>query len=510
MKHCSITDLSDRPSTANLLANQHLLKRYFDTTGECDQFAHAAVKLYDQEDSGVDAYKFNYGPRTPKSDDNLLCYPIIYQRKRIGDLSLCGNSAAVISEPQSAKVRASAVARKIALLVKRDQANTLSGLYLGKPLSLEGYSEAVFGLEAFIEKAAGTYSPVVIEGDFGSEKLEVASSIHFNSQRKHQPFIELTCSASSQTDFQQRLINCFTKAKGGSIYLHDIDELSIEQQSLLVELLAASSEHNLDMWPQINTADVRLIVSTTTALPSLVKQGRFSRALYARLDFLHVNLPRLSERKEDLSAIIDQLVKRHRLYREQYLSDDVEKALCQYHWPENYQQLERIIARLLALANSNPISLHDLNLCAPQITSKAQVARNQGFTQYHEAQQSLIPSLMAQNYQPFKPLHNGLQKALRFLAENYSKEITLTQLAQNACVSPSHLSYLLKFYLGHSFKQILAELRIEKAKLLFDANPHARITDAALDVGFGDLSHFEKIFKRYTCLTPRQYKNSRR
>jgi DNA-binding NtrC family response regulator len=521
MKHCSITDLSDQPTTANLLANQHLLKRYFDSTGECDQFKHAAVKLYHCDDETEDLMRFHFGQQVDKSNNDYVSCPILYQRQRIGDLQLAGDASqsnSVLSV-NSASIAVSAnqcvtkVAKKIALLVKRDQANTLSSLYLGKELSLDGYSESIFTLESFIEKAASARSPVVIEGDFGSEKLAVASSIHYNSQLKHQPFIEFNCHGANSEDFQQKLIHCFVQAKGGSVYLHGVDELSLAQQNILMELLGASSERNMAQYPQINTADVRLLLSTTQPLAELVAKNTFSRQLHAELNFLQVKIPPLNARKEDITIILDQLVKRHRLFVDQLLSPEVKTALSNYHWPENYQELERTVARVMALSTANPIGLDELKEYAPEILQIQTQTTQQATTNNGKpdiAPFDLIPCLMTKDYDSITHLHAGLQKALRYLAENYCVEITLTELAQNAYVSPSHLSYLLKFYLKRSFKQILAQLRIEKAKQLFVFTPNARITDVSLDVGFGDLSHFEKIFKRYTQLTPRQYKNEQK
>ena len=520
MKHCSITDLSDQPTTANLLASQHLLKRYFDSTGECDQFIHAAIKLYENESENDTQHplRFNFGQHNEQTDCPFISYPILYQRKHIGDLQLAGkqHDTAQNSHPQTklnANECAVTVAKKIALLVKRDQANTLSGLYLGKELSLDGYSEIIFNLEAFIEKAAGAPSPVIIEGDFGCEKLAVASSIHYNSQLKHQPFIEIHCNSTCTDDFSQKLINCFKQAKGGSIYLHGIDELCVEQQNILLELLGVSSDHSMNQYPQINTSDVRLLLSTTHSLAKLVSQDTFSRQLHAKLNFLHVKIPPLTERKEDINIILDQLVKRHRLFQEQGLSKEVLSALCNYHWPENYQELERTVARVMALSNTNPVDISELKKYAPEVFAAQLNSQNPSTKSNKQPipeDFNLIGCLMNKNYDAVKHLHGGLQKALYYLAENYCKEISLTELAQNAYVSPSHLSYLLKFYLKHSFKQILAELRIEKAKQMFAQAPNVRITDVSLDVGFGDLSHFEKIFKRYTKVTPRQYKNSQK
>ncbi|NQZ12320.1 MAG: sigma 54-interacting transcriptional regulator [Algicola sp.] len=517
MKHCSITDLSDQPTTANLLANQHLLKSYFDSTGECDQFEHAAVKLYHVDEQMQGALNFDFGRQGALDDGNTTSYPILYQRERIGDLQLAGNTrheqASAAISAISADQCAINVAKKIALLIKRDQANTLSGLYLGKALSLNGYSESIFNLESFIERAASSHAPVVIEGDFGCEKLVVASSIHYNSPLKHKPFIEINCSVTSAEAFEQKLVNCFVQAKGGSIYLHGVDELSLAQQQILVELLGASSEHSITSCPQINTSDVRLIFSTTQSLATLVMQNSFSRQLNAQLNFLQVKIPALKQRKEDIAAIVQQLVKQHRVYQEQNFSSEVQSALHNYHWPENYQEMERTVARVMALSTANPIDLTELKKYAPDIllTQPLQQTSSSNNKQPNDPPAfDLIQSLMDTDYSAFKHLHAGLQKALQYVGANYAREITLGELAQNAYVSPSHLSYLLKFYLKRSFKQILAELRIEKAKLMFCETPNLRITDVSLDVGFGDLSHFEKIFKRYTKVTPRQYKNQQK
>lgn len=525
MKQCLITESSDQPTTATILANQHLLKRYFDSTGECNQFEYAAVKLYNADEQTQDSLNFAFGDSTnltnlSSANRKYTSYPITYQRKQIGHLQLTGgklgdNTTTPESAPLQSQIAqdAETVAKRIALLIKRGQANTLSGLYLGKPLSLNGYSEPIFSLEEFIEKAAGVKAPVVIEGAFGCEKLAVASSIHYNSPLKHKPFIEINCGHSTAQEFRQKIINCFVQAKGGSIYLHSVDLLTLAHQDVLIDLLGACTGTSGDEPTAVNTADVRLLLSTTLSLPTLVEKGQFSKQLYSLLNFLHVQIPALSERKEDINIILEQLVNQHQLYPDQKLSEEVKQALCQYDWPENYQELECTIARILALANSNPVNMEELQLHAPQVVANQpskskQIAANE---QTAEAQTfDLIKCLLSKDYSAFSHLHAGLQKALQYVAENYCSEITLTELAQNAYVSPSHLSYLLKFYLKRSFKQILAELRIEKAKITFAKTPNVRITDVSLDVGFGDLSHFEKIFKRYTNVTPRQYKNNQK
>ncbi len=82
------------------------------------------------------------------------------------------------------------------------------------------------------------------------------------------------------------------------------------------------------------------------------------------------------------------------------------------------------------------------------------------------------------------------------------------QLARHACVSPSHLSYLFKKTLGVSFKPFLALMRIKKAAHLLIEQPFQGITEVALEVGFGDLRHFERTFKRLLACSPRVYRQN--
>lgn len=103
-------------------------------------------------------------------------------------------------------------------------------------------------------------------------------------------------------------------------------------------------------------------------------------------------------------------------------------------------------------------------------------------------------------------LHEGLRKALTFIGSNYTDPLTLDQLARQAHISPSHLSFLFRTVLGTSFKALLQLIRIERARLEIERRGLVRITDVALFVGFSDLSHFEKSFRRFVGETPRDYR----
>ena len=90
--------------------------------------------------------------------------------------------------------------------------------------------------------------------------------------------------------------------------------------------------------------------------------------------------------------------------------------------------------------------------------------------------------------------------------QHYPEKITLSGLAQQACLSRSHLSYLFKQGIGVSFKLFLAAVRIEKARRLLVEQPHMGVTSIGGEVGYGDLRHFERTFKRWAGSTPRAYR----
>ncbi|ALU42124.1 hypothetical protein AT705_03745 [Pseudoalteromonas rubra] len=173
--------------------------------------------------------------------------------------------------------------------------------------------------------------------------------------------------------------------------------------------------------------------------------------------------------------------------------------LCSYHWPNNTQELEKTVLRLLTCTQRPEIDVCHINELCPQLVSDSQ------YNNAHIATHC-IQALLDQQLSAFSKFHPSLQKALSYISAHWQHDLSLSTLAANAYVSPSHLSYLFKRTLDRSFKQILAELRIRHACLMLEENPNMRITDLCMDVGFGDLSHFEKIFRRFTQVSPREYK----
>lgn len=100
----------------------------------------------------------------------------------------------------------------------------------------------------------------------------------------------------------------------------------------------------------------------------------------------------------------------------------------------------------------------------------------------------------------------ALKRALIYIAHHYQHPLRLDDVAEKAFISSSHLSYLFRRHLGLRFKAVLTELRLRHAAYLIQENSAAMITDVSLESGFFDLSHFEKVFRRYFGVSPRDYR----
>lgn len=435
-----------------------------------------------------------------------VSYPILYQMRRIGDLRLENGSA--VHEENS---MLSQVTKRIALVLKRFQATELKKHYIGNELCLAGYSDSLLVLEDFIEKAASATCPIIINGPVGSESLSVACAIHSNSLISEQAFIEINCVSNNVSTFQRQLLRGIKRAQGGCIFINGIDELSLEQQNVISELLSSKVMLKKRFYANASADNVRVIVGTSRSLAELVKASEFSERLFNELNFLSVVIPPLSERREDIPSILEKLLSRYQITPEQTFTDEAITALQRYSWPENYRELERVVARVATMSHELQLGLEHLQNYAPEVLREQTKCHPGGLNirgkNVLDSVSELIETLLNQRFERLENFHPGLQKALRYLSLNYCQEVTLNILSNNAFISPSHLSFLFKSTLSTSFKPLLAGMRVERAKQILEARPNSRITDVSLEVGFGDLSHFEKIFKRQTGMTPRDFKN---
>ncbi len=414
--------------------------------------------------------------------------PVIYGDAAIGALGLTWGDGG-----RRDRAALADCARQIAFLVKRYDVCRWARDRLGRSLRLVGVSQPIQDIEIFVEKAAHSDLPVLLRGEFGTEIPYLAAAIHCCGPRRDRPFVQVDCAhpAGSPESW-------FTQAEDGTLFLSDIDALAPALQTALPRHMQSRLGHWLDV---SRAGRVRVVASSAADLRGLVEEGRFSRPLLAELDFLPVTVPPLRARPADIEPLVIAALERHDYQAGEKIGPEA-LALCRaYSWPENAYELERVIARLAVMTGSGPIGPEDFRRHAPWLVP----ALAEG-PAIEPAGDDWVRSAMRKDARALAGLHPNLRKAVLYLADHYAEPIRLDALARQAHVSQSHLSFLFRSGLNMSCKSLLAGIRIERAKELLAEERHQPVTEIALRVGFADLSHFEKRFRREVGLSPRQFR----
>jgi two-component system NtrC family response regulator len=242
-----------------------------------------------------------------------------------------------------------------------------------------GKSKVMEDVFETIRKVAPATTTVLIQGESGTGKELVAKSIHFNSPRRDKAFIAVNCSALAETLLESELFGHekgaftgaaarrkgrFELADGGTLFLDEIGELS---QNLQVKLLRVLQERIFERVGGIKSisVDIRIITATNKRLKDEMIQGRFREDLYYRLNVVHIVLPLLRNRQEDIRLLADHFIHK---YGEEYksgttvtgLDPEVERFFFDYSWPGNVRELENVIERAMVMCQSNTIQVSDL------------------------------------------------------------------------------------------------------------------------------------------------------
>ena len=205
---------------------------------------------------------------------------------------------------------------------------------------------------------------VLITGESGTGKELVAQALHRNSPRCNKRLIKLSCAAlpdnlleaelfghekGSFTDAKERKQGRFELADGGSIFLDDIDDMSVQTQ---VKLLRVLQEREFERIGGTQTVkvDVRVITATKVDLSLLVRQGRFRDDLYFRLRVIELRLPTLRERLPDLPLLLQHFIQLHGNGRAYHVEPETLQRMGLYSWPGNIRELENAVMRAVAMA----------------------------------------------------------------------------------------------------------------------------------------------------------------
>jgi two-component system NtrC family response regulator len=235
-----------------------------------------------------------------------------------------------------------------------------------------------------IEKVAPTPSSVLITGESGTGKELVAKAIHVNSPRQDKPFITVNCAALAENLLESELFGHekgaftgavvmrkgrFELADGGTLFLDEIGEIPLALQAKLLRALQERSFERVGGSKTISV-NVRIISATNKELKEEVEQGRFREDLYYRLNVIHVVLPPLRERMDDLPVLVEYFIQTvsERLARPGLaISPDALRLLMTLPWEGNVRELENTIERAAILCDNNRIEADDVQ---PESTNK--------------------------------------------------------------------------------------------------------------------------------------------
>ncbi len=247
---------------------------------------------------------------------------------------------------------------------------------LSRRYQMIGTSEAMKRLYGGIDKVAPTRATVLITGPSGTGKELVSRAIHRLSPRADAPFVKVNCAAipkelieselfgherGSFTGAQARKRGFFEQAHGGTLFLDEIGDMDLAAQAKVLrvlqngEVVRVGSEHALQV-------DVRVLAATNKDLGKEVAAGRFREDLYFRLEVFPVEVPALSERKEDIELLARSFVEafcRENGFCNKKIQPDVFDVLARRAWPGNVRELRNVVERA-AILSSDVITVADL------------------------------------------------------------------------------------------------------------------------------------------------------
>ncbi|MBI5739414.1 MAG: sigma-54-dependent Fis family transcriptional regulator [Nitrospirae bacterium] len=239
-----------------------------------------------------------------------------------------------------------------------------------------GKSAAMEKVFSLIEKVSASDSMVLIHGESGTGKELIATTIHYQSDRKVRPLIKVNCASLPEGLIESELFGFekgaftgavrrkpgrFELANRGTIFLDEIADLPLSTQSKILRVLQEKTFERLGGTDTMSI-DVRVLAATNKKLEAEVGKGAFREDLYYRLNVIPVFLPPLRERKDDVPLLIDFFLEKRRDRNSKNIkfSRDAMNELLAYDYPGNVRELENIVERCTTLSSTDTIHKEDL------------------------------------------------------------------------------------------------------------------------------------------------------
>ncbi|MGE4488154.1 MAG: sigma-54 interaction domain-containing protein [Kiritimatiellales bacterium] len=270
-----------------------------------------------------------------------------------------------------------------------EEAHELADRYEGKIRLITDYlisqnqlvarDERMYDVLYNAAKVAGTDTSVLVLGETGTGKEEIAKFIHQNSARADKSFIRINCGAISKELIESELfgyergaftgastsgrVGYFEVADGGTLFLDEIGEMPLELQTKLLRVLQEGEFLRVGGSRPVSV-NVRVIASTNRKLSEMVQNRQFREDLYYRLNVVRIEIPPLRERRRDIAALADFYLKKYndKFQTQKALSPYAYRALEDYRWPGNVRELKNTIERMVIMSEGDDISAKDLLL----------------------------------------------------------------------------------------------------------------------------------------------------
>lgn len=252
-------------------------------------------------------------------------------------------------------------------------------VYLRDEIRTEHNFEDIIGNSAALKRVleqleivAPTDSTVLIQGETGTGKELIARALHNLSARKECPFVKLNCAAIPTGLLESELfghergaftgaisqkVGRFELAHGGTIFLDEIGEISLELQTKLLRVLQEKEFERLGSTRTIQV-DVRLVAATNRDLENMVETNQFRSDLYYRLNVFPITVPALRDRPEDIPILVRYFTQRYAMRMNKPIETIPQKTINQlshYHWPGNVRELENLIERAVILSQGSAL-----------------------------------------------------------------------------------------------------------------------------------------------------------
>jgi transcriptional regulator with PAS, ATPase and Fis domain len=226
---------------------------------------------------------------------------------------------------------------------------------------------------AVARRSAAGEAKVLITGESGVGKDLIARQIHLSSKRAAGPFVAVNCAGLTETLLESEL---FGHAKGsftgayrdkpgklqladrGTLFLDEVGEMSLRMQALLLRFLETGEIQSVGSHSASASVNVRVVTATNRNLAERVSAGEFREDLLYRLRVIHIHVPPLRDRREDVPLLVDHLLKRSG--RNMQISDDAMQVLQRYRWPGNVRELQNVVEQAMWFADREMIDVGHL------------------------------------------------------------------------------------------------------------------------------------------------------